>query len=321
VVNVASTVALSLGFFSTCSDTTFYQLKESIKERDVFIATNPQIRKAYEDLLKENPEDNLEASLMKQLIAYAKVQKLHYELPSQLTPFTKESKPSSFVGHVGFTLITESDMDEAEEWRKYGKSEDIKRLVQKDMKNIQSEYPIVFKKGNPITDIENLLMWNVRWSKRITIIDPYGLKEGDNRKGMLRFLDFIEREARGLKQLRFVLGQHYTGTDDNGDRVQLRGEEARIKYQQLLHEIMNEHPLFSRLERTQISFQAGNSKRFVSFGNDSKEIALGFDKGASVHFFTAKGKNLIVNPLELNKSYSQTDSAELVEYEYKTLSL
>jgi len=283
-----------------------------IKERDVFIATNPQILKAYKEWLEDNP-NGIEARFVATLITYAKQQKLHYELPSQLTTFTKDSEPSSFVGHVEFTLITESDMDEAEEWRKYGKPEEVQRLVQKDMENIQSEYPMVFKKGNPIADIENHLIWNVRWSKRITIVDPYGLKEGDNCKGMLRFLDFIECEAKELKQLRFVLGNHYKGRD--------YGSSARSKYRQIILEIMNDHPLFSRLERTQISFQADEAKRYLSFGNDTQEITFGFDKGVSRHFFTKKRKDLIVKPLELNKPYSQTDSAELVEYEYETLSL
>lgn len=288
-----------------------------LEERRIFIATNDQIRKGYKKLIK----GNYNAKRMRDLLRNAKIQGHHYELPNHLPTFTKGTEPALFVGHVGFTLITILELSNALHWAKSVNTVENQRLVQTSIENIQSNYPYIVQRGNPLADIENLLMWQVRWSKRITIVDPYGTKEGDNLKGMLRFLDFIEREAKGLTHLRFVLGSNYTGMcDDNGNPISPWGEKARSKYKQNLLGIMNDHPLFSRLELIQIGFQKG-SNRYVSFGNHNQEITYELQKGLSGYFFTKETNDFIITPLTLNKPHSQTVSAGLVEYEYETLNL
>lgn len=279
------------------------------------------MRRAYDEI-DDGENEQIEAVLA--LIRKACKQRLHVELDEEVPCFTEGSKPEDLV-RVSTALISKKDSTESDWGAALVRIIDPGYVVATDLEHINDE-PKRIKAKSQCSTLEQYLLPKAIWAKRITIIDPYAMARENNRAGILRFLDFLSRESTNLKQIRFVFGEHYSEevlhTDENGiqnkTKNDIRGEPARIKILQLFRENVLHHDIFKKVELIQIAWKAGLSKRYLSFGSDSKEITIPFDKGVSEHFRVGRNDKL-ARDIDLGQQYDQVMSEETVRFDYEVI--
>jgi len=301
----------------------FAELMELHAQRKIIIASSKKMRNNYSQIYDEN-DDYMRH--LKMLINSSRTQGLHIELGENIPSFVYGSFPKDIDENIGTALITHEEATNAEEWASaIYDPKNINYIVRHNLKHIK-DGPKRIAAKEPCYYLEDHLLSKVRWTTRITIIDPYAIIREGNLNATLRFLDFIQRENINLKQFRMVLGTHYTEnvteTNEDGDKTKLkkefRGGEARKIYREIFKEKILQHELFENTEKIQIGWSKGNSKRFLSFGCDSKEITLPFDKGVSVHFQVNK-KDQLSHEIDLAEQFDQLTSEKTVDFEYEDM--
>ena len=300
----------------------FSRLFKLYEDRKIIFATNKKMREEYSRI---NDGENVHVDAVYNLMKKAGKQSLHYELDEAFPCFTDDSTPHD-ISRISTALISKNDIKKHVWGAAYIDSTDYGYAVCTSLEDIPSGPKRIYAKSE-CRLLEQHLLSKVRWARRITIIDPYALSSECNLRGTIRFLDFLYEESTQLKQIRFVMGQHYKETiiqtNANGKQdtvsVDHRGKDARTKYLKLFKQKILEHNIFNRTELIQVSWSSGNSKRYLSFGRDSKEITLPFDKGISVHFQVNRNDKL-AHDIDLSEQYGQEISEETVEFEYEVIS-
>lgn len=286
----------------------FTKLFKLYNEKRVIFATNNKIRQGYKAIVVDG-EDQFVKALF-DLINTSMVQRLHFNLNDNIPCFTEGSKPEDLC-NVSTALITKTEAENLDWGSALLRVSDPGYVISTDLDHIDDK-PQRIKKKTQCIELEKTLLAKVWWAKRITIIDPYAISNTENLKGTIRFLDFLNEEGQNLKQLRLVMGNHYKVGE-----TQYRGKEAREKYRQLLEENVLQHEIFKRIELTQIGWTS-QPKRYISFGNDSKEITIPFDKGVSVHFQVNKRDQLIYD-IDIGQQFDQIMSEETVGLDYQVI--
>jgi len=285
----------------------FTKLFKLYRDKQVIFATNKKIRQEYEKIV--DSEDPFVKALFN-LIKESMVQRLHFNLDDNIPCFAEGSKPEELC-NVSTALITKTEAENSDWGSALLRFIDPGYVVSTDLEHIEDK-PQRIKKKTQCSELEKTLLAKVWWAKRITIIDPYAISNTENLKGTIRFLDFLNKEGQNLKQLRLVMGNHYS---EGGKPY--RGKDAREKYLQLFEENVLQHEIFKRIELIQIAW-TNQSKRYISFGNDSREITLPFDKGVSVQFQVNKKDQLISN-IDIGQQFDQIMSEETVGLDYQVI--
>ena len=300
-------------------------LRKLYDERKIIFASSKAMRDHYRELYDEN---DINMALLKQLLHHAQKQGLHVELEESLPPFIEKGMPQDYNnGIITTALVSEKELQNCSvDWlnAKYGNS-NLGYKVSFDLKHLDFGTKRIPKKSH-FSEIESYLLPWVKWAERITIVDQYAIIRKENQNALLRFLDFLHREASQLMQVKFVLGVHYTESikveDADGNvtskKISYRGDEAKQMYRKIFQEKIVQHPIFEKIENVQIGWNSTSAKRFLSFGHDSKEIAIPFDKGVSVHFQVNK-KGLLNEALDLTSQFSHEESVKIVDYDYESV--
>ena len=307
---MSNILAISMDSFKN-PDEYLPQLFKLYDEREIIFATSGKMRQEYKKIVdgKDTFVKSTTQALF-ELIKKSMVHRLHHNLDGDIPCFTEGSKPEDLFD-VSTALITKTEAKNPDWGAAYLQHTDHGYVISTDLEHINDK-PQRIKKKMKCIELEKNLLAKVWWAKRITIIDPYAISNPENLKGTIRFLDFLNEEGQTLKQLRFVMGNHYKEGE-----TQYRGKEAREMYRQLFEEKVLQHEIFKRIELIQIGWN-NQSKRYISFGNDSQEITLPFDKGVSVQFQVNK-KDQLCHDIDIGKQFDQVLSEETVRLDYEVI--
>jgi hypothetical protein len=280
-------------------------------DRQIIFATNSKMRQEYEKIVdgKDTFVKSATQALF-QLIKKSMMNSLHFNLDGNIPCFAEGSKPED-IFDVSTALITRTEAENPDWGAAYLRHSDPGYVISTDLEHINDK-PQRIKKKMQCSELEKNLLSKVWWAKRITIIDPYAISNTENLKGTIRFLDFLNEEGQNLKQLRLVMGNHYREGE-----TQYRGKEAREKYRQLFEEKVLQHEIFKSIELIQVGW-TNQSKRYISFGKDSREITMPFDKGVSVQFQVNK-KDQLIYDIDIGQQFDQIMSEETVGLDYEVI--
>lgn len=239
-----------------------------IGERKIIIAENLPLREAY-----QNDKTNFSLHQLNSCLDYARENGLTIDMDNQLPAIVGDSNPED-ISCIHYAFTTKEEILENSVWQDYYQAtklnDDKFSIVYEDINENLFRHNSNFMKGTEVSLIENFFDGYTKWAKRVTIWDPYML-EDNNIKGTIRFLDFLNESNLHLKQMNFVTKPDYKrGKTDHEKKASFRND--------LESKILN-HPIFENIELIRIGWQ-GEAQRYLSFGNDSSEITLGFTDNA-----------------------------------------
>lgn len=296
-------------------------LMKLFDERKIILATNKQMRANYEKIYDK---DNSFMRALLELIKHSYAERLHVELNGEIPWFVNQALPEDVSG-ITIALVSIGDLSNSKGWRdaRY-EGDNVGYKITDNIQEFFDKKTNIITKGEPCCILENHILAKTRWASRISVIDPYLVANQENIKAGRRFLDFLESNATNLKVIRFVFPTRFylskKTTDSEGAIIETRdpifGTDAKNHQLTILKDEILTHNLFSRIEKIEVGWESQNTKRYLSFGSDTKEFTLPFDKGVSVHFQLDKKKR-IINKFDCMEQLNHKDSYQTVDYLYE----